>query len=82
MFVQPCERCDGAAVLHLILCRHAEIDRPRLLMRIASYGESLFARLVNFRFVCSDERGGLPAWPRELIRLQGEEAERASPSAD
>lgn len=61
-YIQDRTHYDGADINHLILNRGKQLDWKRLLLRMESHWELLFAILLNFRFIYPSERGVVPKW--------------------
>lgn len=61
-FVQDRYKYDGADVVHLMLCKHKEVEWKRLLNHFEQFWEVLLQHIVNFRFIYPTERECIPRW--------------------
>jgi hypothetical protein len=73
-FIMERDRYDGSDVAHLIQCRSASLDWPRLLGRFGPHWRILLGHLIHFGFVFPGEQHAVPRWVLDelLGRLQTE----------
>ena len=65
LFVSERHRSDVSDVLHLILCRGAELDWAHLLKRVGSDWRLLLGQVHLFDFVYPGHRTHIPLWVRQ-----------------
>ena len=67
LFVSERHRSDVADILHLILCRGAELDWNRLLDRVQAHWRLLLGQIHLYDFVYPGHRERVPLWLRKHL---------------
>lgn len=74
LFVSERHRSDMADVLHMFMCRGAELDWEHLLRRVGNDWRLLLAQIHLFDFVYPGHRGHVPQWVRKRLYQQAVDA--------
>jgi hypothetical protein len=81
LFVSERHRSDSADVLHLIMCRGAEMDWAHLVKRVGNDWRLLLAQIHLFDFVYPGHRAHVPQWVRQsLYKLANDEMQSVGDS--
>ena len=74
LFVSERHRSDMADVLHMFMCRGAELDWEHLLRRVHNDWRLLLAQIHLFDFVYPGHRNHVPQWVRKDLYERAEQA--------